>query len=268
MIDGQFYLVPYDIDVSTPTATKATGISAAEFASEVELIAQRGRVLLLLDARHSGAFGAGSSSAISGARDLQSIVNMDNVTVLASSTKDELSLEGSTWKHGAFTKTFLDALNGGADPQGRGVISVSELVSAMQKGLEGLTGGKQHLGANVNFQGDIFLVANGAKAVSDKTTLGWPDTIGALAEMRAKAETCVAFLKSSGDKAAIATGRTTYEAAKVEVDGVIAGLTTAQAQGGKPDALPTVLTALRRAGAGLQEVCDAARKTISAGGIK
>jgi hypothetical protein len=78
----------------------------------------------------------------------------------------------------------------------------------------------------------------------------------------------VETLKSSSDKAAVGTGRLTYGAAKSQADGVIAGLTVALVQGGKPDALPTILTSLKKAGAGLQEVCDAALKSASAAGTK
>ena len=97
-----------------------------------------------------------------------------------------------------------------------------------------------------------------------QTRLGWPETIDLLAQERTQAETCVETLKSSSDKAAVGTGRLTYGAAKSQADGVIAGLTVALVQGGEPDALPTVLTSLRKAGEGLQEVCDAALKTASA----
>jgi hypothetical protein len=91
-------------------------------------------------------------------------------------------------------------------------------------------------------------------------------TIELLAQERTQAETCVATLKSSSDKAAAATGRLTYGAAKSQAEGVIAGLTVALVQGGQPDALPMVLTSLKKAGAGLQEVCDAALKSASAAG--
>jgi hypothetical protein len=101
-----------------------------------------------------------------------------------------------------------------------------------------------------------------------QTNLGWPETIELLAQERTQAETCVATLKSSSDKAAVATGRLTYGAAKSQSDGVIAGLTVALVQGGVPDALPTVLTSLGKAGTGLQEVCDAALKTASTTGSK
>jgi hypothetical protein len=101
-----------------------------------------------------------------------------------------------------------------------------------------------------------------------QTSVDWPETIDLLAQQRTQAETCVATLKSSSDKAAIATGRLTYGAAKSQSDGVIAGLTVALVQGGQPNALPMVLTSLKKAGGGLQEVCDAALKTASAAGSR
>ena len=51
-------------------------------------------------------------------------------------------------------------------------------------------------------------------------------------------------LKSSGDKAALASARLTYGMAEGEMDGIIAGLTTALVEGGDPDRLPTVPTSI------------------------
>ena len=110
----------------------------------------------------------------------------------------------------------------------------------------------------------VFLVAPALV----QTSLNWPETIELLAQERTQAETCAETLKSSSDKAAVTTGRLTYGAAKSQSDGVIAGLTVALVEGGKPDALPTVLISLKKAGAGLQEVCNAALKTASATGSK
>jgi uncharacterized caspase-like protein len=155
MVEGQFYLVPYGLDARTPTAMETSAVSADEFARKVKTLADRGRVLLLLDACHSGAVGLGGSPDASV---LRSAVNLDNVTVLTSSKKDEFSRESSAWNHGAFTQAFLDALSGGADPEGRGVISMPELARAMDKYLETLTKGKQHLGPHVNFMSDVFVV--------------------------------------------------------------------------------------------------------------
>ena len=112
----------------------------------------------------------------------------------------------------------------------------------------------------------IMLLA--VMATASQPSLSWPETIDLLAQERTQAETCAETLKTSSDKGAVATGRLTYGAAKSQADGVIAGLTVALVQGGQPNALPMILTSLKKAGAGLQEVCDAALKTASATGSK
>jgi len=96
-----------------------------------------------------------------------------------------------------------------------------------------------------------------------QATLGWPEVISLLAKARTQATTCVEVLKSSGDKAALASARLTYGMAEGEMDGVIAGLTTALVEGGDPNRLPTVRTSLEMSGKRLKEICDAAVKTIT-----
>jgi hypothetical protein len=95
-----------------------------------------------------------------------------------------------------------------------------------------------------------------------QAALGWPEVIALLTKARTQATTCVGVLKSSGDQAALASARLTYGMAEGEMDGVIAGLTTALVQGGDPDSLPTVGTSLETSGKGLKEICDAAVKTV------
>ncbi len=157
MIEGQFYLVPYGFDATAPTAMETSAVSADEFARKVKALAERGKVLLLIDACHSGAVGPGGSGP--DASVLRSAMNMDNVTVLTSSSKNELSQELPSWGHGAFTQVFLDALSGRADPEGQGVISMPELIKAMDRDLNELTKGQQHLGPRMNFLGDVFVVS-------------------------------------------------------------------------------------------------------------
>jgi len=88
---------------------------------------------------------------------LQDAMDMENVTVLTSSKKNELSEELPQWEHGALTKAFLDALAGASDPEG--IVKLSALTDAMENELESLTKGRQHLGMHVNFNADLF-VAN------------------------------------------------------------------------------------------------------------
>jgi uncharacterized caspase-like protein len=54
MIDDRFYLLPYGVDARTPADLKASAISANDFHDEVAELAKPGRVLVLLDACHSG----------------------------------------------------------------------------------------------------------------------------------------------------------------------------------------------------------------------
>jgi uncharacterized caspase-like protein len=118
-----------------------------------------GRVLLLFDAYHSGAVDPGGASAVLDAGVLRDALNSNNVTVLTSSDKDELSREDRAWGHGAFTKAFLNALAGGAGPNKRGTISTADLAVAMRNEVERLSGGKQHLGMHVNFADEVFVTA-------------------------------------------------------------------------------------------------------------
>jgi WD40 repeat protein len=157
MIDGQFYLVPYGADDSTPTRLKSSAIPAAEFQSLISKVASHGRVLVLLDAcRSAGLIGA----AVPGADVLKTALASSNVTVLTSSSADKLSREDEKWQHGAFTKVLLDALSGSADDidtDHNGVISMAELTAYVAKHLELLTDGDQHLGLDQRFQGDVFV---------------------------------------------------------------------------------------------------------------
>jgi hypothetical protein len=85
----------------------------------------------------------------------------------------------------------------------------------------------------------IALVFPAAALAAQTATLGWPEVIDDLTKERGQAETCVGLIKSSADEAAIAGAKVTYGTAR-DMDGVIAGLTTALVEGGKPESLPTV----------------------------
>jgi WD40 repeat protein len=158
MINDQFYLVPFGVDLSTPAAIQATSIPVTEFAEKIKSLAKRGKVLLLLDACHAGAFGPSGVSPVLDATSLQNAVSMDTVTILTSSTKGEVSQEDPVLKHGFFTEAFLDTLSGRAGPTGRRVISTLELAERMEDDLEQLTHGKQHLGMHVNYGAAAFVV--------------------------------------------------------------------------------------------------------------
>ena len=158
MIDGQFYLIPYGFDVGSQGRGIKTAVSASEFAKKVQALAKYGKVLLLLDACHSGAVGAQGWATDPDAKVLQDAMDKENVTVLTSSKRNELSEELPEWKHGALAQAFLDALKGAADAEG--IIRLSALTDAMENEVQSLTKGRQHLGIHVNFSGDLFVASH------------------------------------------------------------------------------------------------------------
>jgi uncharacterized caspase-like protein len=61
MIGDQFYLIPYGFVANgTRNAATDSAVPASVFAEKVSALAAHGKVLVLLDACHSGAVGAGS----------------------------------------------------------------------------------------------------------------------------------------------------------------------------------------------------------------
>src|SRR5947209_232755 len=102
MSDGQFYLVPYHFVANgSKNAARASAVSASEFAKKVQALAKYGKLLLLLDACHSGAVGAQGWASDPDAKVLQDAMDLENVTVLTSSKRNELSAELPGWGHGA-----------------------------------------------------------------------------------------------------------------------------------------------------------------------
>ena len=158
MIDGQFYLIPYGFDAGSQGKSIKSAVSASEFAKKVQALATHGKVLLLLDACHSGAVGAQGWAKDPDAKVLQDAMDLENVTVLTSSKKNELSEELPEWKHGALAEAFLDALKGA--PATEGVIRLSALTDAMENEVRSLTHDRQHLGMHVNFSGDLFMASH------------------------------------------------------------------------------------------------------------
>ena len=159
MIGDQFYLIPYGFVANgTRNAATDSAVPASVFAEKVSALAAHGKVLVLLDACHSGAVGAGGWATDPNAKVLQDAMDFENVTVLTSSKRSELSEELPEWKHGALAQAFLDALAGAADS--KGIVTRSALTDAMENEVQSLTKGRQHLGMHVNFSGDLFVASH------------------------------------------------------------------------------------------------------------
>jgi WD40 repeat protein len=150
-----FQLLASDVNVLTRAGVKVAQLSASELKGYISPLAQKGRVLLLLDACHSGKISENEPLAPD-AEVLRNQLALPNATILTSSAGTEVSLENVDWGHGAFTKVLLDALSG-ADKNNDGRISVGELVEYLGAHLGPLTKGAQTLGSSNNATGDIFV---------------------------------------------------------------------------------------------------------------
>jgi uncharacterized caspase-like protein len=139
--DGHYYLTPAGFRSDDPAGT---GLSWARISSI--LGAARARVVVILDACHSGLSGAEGlatnddavSSLLAGTR--------APMLVLAASKGRQFSYEDPKWGGGAFTHALVEVLQRnwrGADINANGVIEVSELYRALRSMVAGETQGNQ-----------------------------------------------------------------------------------------------------------------------------
>jgi len=140
--DGTFYLFPNDGEDDQLDASAVSADQVKRFCQTIP-----GRLLMLLDACHTGALGGDRRRAISGITDdlVRDLVTDDyGVIVFASSMGRESSLENDEWQHGAFTKAIVEALGGYADYNRDKTIYLSELELYVPERVKQLTKGQQH----------------------------------------------------------------------------------------------------------------------------
>jgi uncharacterized caspase-like protein len=107
MVAGTLYLLPYDTDPREAVGIERTALPIDTPRRQLLKLAEHGRVLVLLDACHSGATTLDGSGKAVDAAALRRELAAANVTVLTSSAGSEASLESDAWQHGAFTRALL-----------------------------------------------------------------------------------------------------------------------------------------------------------------
>ena len=126
----------------TPGSTSKTvsklGLSWDDFAKPLAQT-RAGRVILFLDACHSGSVSTGASNE----KVASALANKVGI-VLASSSGNEYSFEDRAWGHGAFTKSLLDGIAGGADFTKDNIVDWSELQLYVGTTVKALTRGGQN----------------------------------------------------------------------------------------------------------------------------
>jgi uncharacterized caspase-like protein len=146
---GELYFIAHDTD---PKQLVATGLPQRDVEYALGKAPAR-RVVMLVDACHSGAAGLGGLTNRRGLvfsetnRLLLGIAQAKTgVALLSAASASESSLEGAQWGggHGAFTNGLVTGLRGGADTNHDGLVTVRELYDFVYKNVSESTKGQQH----------------------------------------------------------------------------------------------------------------------------
>jgi WD40 repeat protein/uncharacterized caspase-like protein len=157
LVDHKLYLLPYDVDARDDAGIESNGVSIDALRGELAELGQHGRVLVLLDACHSGATSTNGSPLTMDSTALRTALAAANVSVLTSSTGAEVSFEEPELQHGAFTKVLLDAFDDPAvDINRNGLITPNGLAAYIANRVPILTGQKQHPGMEVRYDTTLF----------------------------------------------------------------------------------------------------------------
>ncbi|MBN1446994.1 MAG: caspase family protein [Bacteroidetes bacterium] len=131
----RYYYVPAGVTKST-LSTHA--MAWDDFSREIRRL-KAGRVILLLDACHSGDVSIGASN-----EKVASSLAGEVGIVFTSSSGNEFSYEDRSWGHGAFTRALLDGLRGKADFTGDRIVDWSELQLYVSTAVRSMTQGSQN----------------------------------------------------------------------------------------------------------------------------
>jgi hypothetical protein len=157
LVDHKLYLLPYDVDSRDDAGIQANGLSVEELRAELAQLGEHGRVLVLLDACHSGATTITGSPLSMDSTALRTALPAANVSVLTSSTGVEVSFEKPELQHGAFTKALLDAFDDpAADINRNGLITPNGLATYVANRVPQFTDDKQHPGMEVRYDMTLF----------------------------------------------------------------------------------------------------------------
>jgi WD40 repeat protein len=138
-----YYFLPHDAN------PKKLRRSAVEWNAFNSILADLpGKTLLMVDTCKSGNVtgskkyrGISRSDSTSAIKEL--IRTESGVVVMTASTGSEVSVEDTSWGHGAFTKALLDGLKGSADYDRDQVITLKELDLYVTRSVKTLTNGQQ-----------------------------------------------------------------------------------------------------------------------------
>ncbi len=140
---NNFYFLPVDADTEE---LAFTALSEGDFKAKVKAIA--GRVILLLDACHSGTLienpGRGAGDGLTDRLYLDLTSNEYGLVMMCSSRGLEKSLESPAHKSGFFTVAVVEGLEGKARKSDDGAVYFKDLDAYVTERVKDLSEGKQH----------------------------------------------------------------------------------------------------------------------------
>ena len=138
--NGVYYMLPVDADAERLRSTCINFEEIKQTQGSIE-----GRVLVFIDACHSGNVLGGNSTYINGLINLlTSTVKGAGAITLTSSTGKEVSFEDPSWENGAFTKALVEGLSGAAALDEDQEITYTSLSLYISRKVKKLTADRQH----------------------------------------------------------------------------------------------------------------------------
>jgi len=147
-VSGELYFLGYDADVKN---IPGTGISQSDIQKAI-VTARAKKVVVIADACHSGSIELNPNIAARGNaayltnKLLQGLTEVrSGIAMLTASSASEFSREGEEWDgHGVFTYHLVQGLNGPADKNNDGLITIRELYEYVYRTVADATNGSQH----------------------------------------------------------------------------------------------------------------------------
>jgi len=139
---GSYYFLPY---AATAQNLVSAGLRMSDFDEMVRVVRHNVRaVVVMLDTCHAGALRVTSSGLVAADDPTARLSAGEGFFLLAATKPGEDSIEEPSLAHGAFTYALLEGLQGGADANSDGLITVPDLFGYVARRVPQLTEGRQH----------------------------------------------------------------------------------------------------------------------------
>jgi len=139
---GSYYFLPFP---ATAQNLVSTGVRMSDFDEMVRVVRHNVRaVVVMLDTCHAGALRVSAPDLVAADDPTARMSAGEGFFLLAATKPGEDSIEEPDLGHGAFTYALLEGLQGSADADSDGMITVSDLFGYVARRVPQLTGGAQH----------------------------------------------------------------------------------------------------------------------------